>query len=47
VTTNPASANEQSPQDEAARLAALHSYRILDTPSESEYDDPAQLAAEV
>jgi len=47
VTTNPSSANERSPKEEAARLAVLHSYRILDTPSESEYDDPAQLAAEV
>ncbi|MGA8162325.1 MAG: sensor domain-containing diguanylate cyclase [Acidobacteriaceae bacterium] len=31
--------------EESARLAALHSLRILDTPSESEYDDLTRLAA--
>ncbi len=35
------------PANEAERLRALHSYRILDTPFEQEYDDIAALAAEV
>ncbi|WP_310740789.1 EAL domain-containing protein [Aquincola sp. J276] len=33
------------PPDEAARLAALHAYRVLDTPAEAAYDDFAVLAA--
>lgn len=33
------------PKDEAARLAALHRYRILDTLSEQAYDDITRLAA--
>ncbi|WP_187272386.1 PAS domain S-box protein [Methylobacterium sp. WL9] len=32
--------------DEAGRLAALHSYDILDTPPEPEFDDIAQMAAQ-
>ena len=35
------------PANEAERLRALHSYRILDTPFEQEYDDIVALAAEV
>jgi two-component sensor histidine kinase len=33
--------------DQAARLAALHSYRILDTPREPDFDDIAALAAKI
>ena len=36
-----------SASDEAARLAALARYEILDTPAEPEYDDLVQLAARV
>ncbi len=36
-----------TPSSEAARLAALQAYRILDTPPEREYDDLAALAAEI
>ncbi len=35
------------PIDEAARLATLHRYGVLDTPAEQEYDDIAQLAAQI
>lgn len=35
------------PPDERERLARLHSYGILDTADESEYDDIAALAAEI
>jgi transcriptional regulator with GAF, ATPase, and Fis domain len=35
------------PVDEQARLDALHSYEILDTPAESGFDDLARLAADV
>ncbi|WP_201842865.1 HWE histidine kinase domain-containing protein [Microvirga zambiensis] len=39
--------NEQmsSPWNESERLAALRSYRVLDTPPEPEFDDLVQLAA--
>lgn len=33
--------------DEAARLAALHRYAILDTPAEAEFDEFAKLAAQI
>ena len=33
------------PQNDADRVADLHSYRILDTPSEKSFDDLARLAA--
>lgn len=33
--------------DEAARLAALHDYAILDTPAEQEFDDLARLASSI
>lgn len=35
------------PEDEAARLAALHQYQILDTAAEATFDDIAQLAAQI
>lgn len=35
------------PENEAARLSALRSYQILDTPSEQEYDDIALLASQI
>lgn len=37
----------RSPRAEAQRLAALHSYSILDTPPEPAFDDIAQLAAQL
>ena len=37
----------QDPGDEAARLAALRAYGILDTPAEQDFDDLVQLAASV
>ncbi|KAM3093057.1 GAF domain-containing protein [Phormidesmis sp. 146-12] len=33
------------PRDEAARLDALHHYNVLDTPSESDFDEITELAA--
>ncbi len=36
-----------SPDSEPQRLQALHSYRVLDTPSERVYDDLTQLAAQL
>lgn len=42
--TSPA-ADAGGPEWERARLGALHRYNILDTPTESEFDDFAQLAA--
>src|SRR4051794_22050352 len=33
--------------DENERIAALHSYGILDTPPEADFDDVARLAAQV
>ena len=35
------------PANEAERVRALHTYRILDTPFEQEYDDIVELAAEI
>lgn len=35
------------PENEAARLRALRSYQILDTPSEQEYDDIVLLASQI
>lgn len=35
------------PENEEARLRALRSYRILDTPSEQEYDDITLLASQI
>lgn len=35
------------PSDEHARLKALHSYQILDTPSEEEFDDITLLASQI
>ena len=35
------------PENEAARLRALRSYQILDTPSEQEYDDITLLASQI
>jgi len=35
------------PDNEAERLAALHSYRILDTPAEAGYDDLVKIASAV
>jgi len=35
------------PEDEAGRVGALWSYRILDTPPEERFDDLARLAAYV
>ncbi len=35
------------PIDEAARLAALHRYEILDTPREDQFDDFTRLAAQL
>ena len=37
--------NDPLPWDEAARLSALESYDILDTPREADFDDVALLAA--
>ncbi len=39
--------NQPLPQNEAARLAALHRYRILDTLPEREYDDLTAIAAHI
>jgi diguanylate cyclase (GGDEF)-like protein/PAS domain S-box-containing protein len=36
---------DQSPADEAERLDAVRKYQVLDTPSESDYDDLTRLAA--
>ncbi len=36
-----------SPEQEAARLASLHKYGILDTPPEAVFDDLTQLAAQI
>jgi GAF domain-containing protein len=36
-----------SPEWERTRLAALHSYEILDTPTEAEFDDFTHLAAHI
>lgn len=33
--------------DEAERLAALHSYEVLDTPREDDFEDIAQVAPEI
>jgi two-component sensor histidine kinase len=33
--------------DEPARISALHTYRILDTPRESDFDDIVQLASQI
>lgn len=33
--------------NEAARLAALHRYQILDTPAEAAFDDFTRLAAQI
>jgi hypothetical protein len=33
------------PENEAGRVEALRSYRILDTPPEQRFDDVARLAA--
>lgn len=35
------------PQNEEKRLEALHRYRILDTPEESDFDDVVRLAAKI
>ena len=35
------------PPDEAARLALLADCRILDTPSESDFDDLTRLASQI
>ncbi|MGA5305419.1 GAF domain-containing sensor histidine kinase [Nucisporomicrobium flavum] len=35
------------PDDEAARLAALHDAQVLDTPAEDDFDDIAMLASEI
>ena len=35
------------PSDEAARIAALYSYDILDTAPEEEFDDLTHLAAHI
>jgi GAF domain-containing protein len=35
------------PEDDAARLDALHAYQVLDTESEQVYDDIARLAAHI
>ena len=35
------------PQDEAARLAELHSYDVLDTPPEAAFDDLTRLASRI
>lgn len=37
----------QYPSDESGRLAALHRFEVLDTPSESEFDDIALLASNI
>ena len=37
----------QIPDNESARLAALHRYEILDSPAEAEFDDLVQLAAQI
>ncbi|HEV7439388.1 MAG TPA: hypothetical protein VGN94_07140, partial [Methylobacterium sp.] len=39
--------SEQTPANEAARLHALERYRLLDTPREQDFDDIAELAAEI
>ncbi len=40
-------ASARGPTFEARRSRALHGYDVLDTPSEAEFDDLAQIAAEV
>ncbi len=35
------------PENEGDRLAALRAYKVLDTPSEADFDDIARLAAEI
>ena len=36
-----------APWDEAARITALHSYAVLDTPPERDFDEVVQLAAQL
>lgn len=44
---NAASQADQRHPDEALRSAALHSYQVLDTPREEDFDDLARIAADV
>jgi PAS domain S-box-containing protein len=47
VTQDEGVAPPGTPASEAARLAALESYAILDTPREREFDDVVRLAAQI